>query len=274
MSHVALVRRGHVDQVWMHTQACALDAHAYDGDLIEVEGDVVPGMRYENGVFLISPPRITPEQIKREAVRRADGVFPRAVQPMLAAQGGQIAQAMTEYLTGVHDTAQAFLALDAAPQDFCSDHHWPPVPSLAASSIPVAVPMLSAPSSPQEVTVRVVSEAKPITIEHVTDVNPSVTSPVSSLVMSTGYGRSNVTSRAPDVTTLDLDDDIAALKAGIERALQVVYDAHKGFFGDDAATHNAWLARLASFVAELRASTTEAGVRAVESRAKAFIAGG
>lgn len=156
MPSVALIDRGHVEQVWHGHRLCDVDASRLRGQLIEVEGTVAAGMAFRDGRFWIAPPRPTADEIRAEADRRL-GVFPPALQRQLAAIGGDFTAGMLEYTMAVHSQASAFLAMEAAPADFRDDSHWPAIPDLSRAPVPVVAPTAVqhavAPSSPVEVRV-------------------------------------------------------------------------------------------------------------------------
>lgn len=156
MPAVALIDRGHVEQVWHGHRLCDVDASRLRGTLIEVEGDVAAGMAYRDGRFWIAPPRPTADEIRAEADRRL-GVFPPAFQEQLASRGGEFAAEMFRYTHAVHVQCGAFLAMDCAPADFIDDACWPAIPDLSLSPVPVVVPVpvqhAVAPSAPVEVRV-------------------------------------------------------------------------------------------------------------------------
>lgn len=278
MTTVALIRRGWVEQIWLNKRADQIDARLYDGDLIEVEGPVSAGMRYENGRFSIAPPRVLPEAIRNEASRRIERVFPEATQAMIASAGGEMASRMVEYVRAVHARAQAFLGMEAAPADFRSDGYWPPVPSLEGSLVPIVVPAASpvpALPAPQEVRVVVEQKAAPQIIEHrtVEHALPAQTSNLPATQMTAKSPAHVPGSVALELATPAEFDILALLKTAVEGAIQEFYDAHKGAFTDPEA-HNRWLDQLTAFAAEVRASTTVAGVEAAKTRMETFISGG
>lgn len=190
MPAVALIDRGHVEQVWHGHRLCDVDASRLRGTLIEVEGNVAAGMAYRDGRFWIAPPRPTADEIRSEADRRL-GVFPPAFQRQLASRGGEFAASMMEYTHAVHVRAGELLAMDAAPIDFRDDSHWPSIPDLSASPVPVVVPTpvhhAAGPSAPVEVRVilegmgRGMSEMAPVRVnEHraeATYLNPAPAPP-------------------------------------------------------------------------------------------------
>lgn len=136
-THVALVgKAGIVDQVWQNTRAASLDASRYPGKLVETEGDIAPGMRLVNGVFLASPPLVTRKALAAEIKRRSDDLFPSGVREMLARMGGDAAHAVQAYVQGVASVGQDMLTADEIPQDYRDDKHWPKVPRV---SMPVPV---------------------------------------------------------------------------------------------------------------------------------------
>lgn len=273
--HVALVKRGYATQTWLNTRIETLDARAYDGELIVCQGDVCPGMVYRDGVFLVAPPRVTAEQIQGEAIRRGEGPFPKALQSFVALMGGQASADLLAYLHGVHDTAQRFLSMDAAPPDFQADRYWPRVPSLPLTSMPIATPMLSAaPSVSGSQEVRVIVDHRNQVIEH-EPVKPN-SEPNN---RNPQFGNRIRPQPAEDVhvpgaVALELaqGDDLTSLKHAIVATIQAVHDIHKGEFAD-ADQHNAWLEQLASYGAEVYASTTREGVFRARDRAEAFIKG-
>lgn len=278
--HVALIKRGYVTQTWMNTRPETLDARSHDGELISVTGDVCPGMVYRDGVFLVAPPRVTAEQIKSEAARRGESLFPMALRDYVSALGGQPAVDLLAYLHGVHDTAQRFLSMDSAPPDFQADRYWPRVPSLPLVSAPIATPMLAAPpsvSSPQEV--RVIVDHRGQVIDHEPVKSPEKDSAGNDLRFSR-FERENSRSvqptdeHVPGAVALELadGDDLTNLKNAIVATIQAVHGIHKGEFAD-ANAHNAWLEELASYGAEVYASTTREGVFRARDRAEAFIKG-
>ena len=288
--HVALVKRGRCEQVWLNTRPETIDASAYDGELVAVTGDVCPGMTYRDGVFLVAPPRVTADQIRCEAVRRAEGAFPRVMQPYIMKLGGDAALAMHAYLTGVHNRSADFLSLDAAPPDFQADRYWPRVPSLPLTSMPIATPMLGAAPAPMQPSqeVRVIVDHRGPVIEHVamsTDKigqdrtipakSANAAMPNSPYVGSSNLPVEQMTAYAPGAVALEIAEgsDLTALKAAIVASIRAVHDIHKGEFADPDA-HNAWLEQLASFGAEVFASTTKEGVYAARDRAERFIQGG
>lgn len=270
--HVALIRRGRVEQTWLNTAPETIDARSHDGELIVCQGDVCPGMVYRDGVFLVAPKRVTPEQIKGEALRRGEGPFPKALQSFVALMGGQASADLLAYLHDVHDTAQRFLSMDAAPPDFQADRYWPRVPSLPLTSMPVATPMLAAaPSvqSPQEVRVIVdhrgpTLEAQAIPNSEPTNRNPQFGNRI--------RPQADEDVHVPGAVAIELadGDDLTSLKNAIVATIQAVHDIHKGEFSD-ADQHNAWLEQLASYGAEVYASTTREGVFRARDRAEAFI---
>lgn len=279
MTHIALVCRGYVAQTWMNTKIETIDARSHDGELIVCQGDVCPGMVYRDGVFLVAPPRVTPEQIKGEALRRGEGPFPKALQSFVALMGGQASADLLAYLHGVHDTAQRFLSMDSAPPDFQADRYWPRAPRLSQTSMPIATPMLSAApvqQVPQEVRVSIDHQLRGPVIEHEPVSNPRATRAEAYSGLD-GNTTSHVVSspHVPGAVALELadGDDLTSLKNAIVATIQAVHDIHKGEFAD-ADQHNAWLEQLASYGADVYASTTREGVFRARDRAEAFIRGG
>ena len=283
-----LVRRGTVVQKWCGTRPDQIDAAAHDGELVACIGDVAPGMTYRDGRFLIAAPIITAEQIKAEAVRRAEGVFPKAVQPLLinTSAGG----AMHAYLMGVHDTAQAFLGMDRAPADYTDNRYWPAVPDVSAAGVAMATPQLGpapAGAGPQEVRVIVdhrqapapVLDMQPVTVPVRWEMQPPGSAAIRrDDAASTDINAANWRTNPSGAVAAELadGDELAKLKRIVKAAIEATYDVHKGEFAHtdaDVAAHNAWVQQLAALFVEVDVSTTVGGVMAAKDRAEAFIRG-
>lgn len=184
MPHVALIDRGYVAQVWLGHRLSDVDVSRIRGQLVEIDGEpVFEGMSYRDGRFWTVPPRPSSDEIRAEADRRIETIFPPALQEQLASRGGEFTATMFRYCHGVHSQASTFLAMDAAPADFRDDNHWPAVPDLAASPVPVVLPTpmqhAVAPSAPVEVRVVLEGMGKGLTepaparvIEHAEPLRP------------------------------------------------------------------------------------------------------
>lgn len=156
---VHLDRQGYVDTVFQNTRKVTLDARKYPGTLMEVTGEVCPGMRWDGQRFVTPPPRIDPEVVRAERDRRINDHFPERFRAQVTVFGGENAIRVSRYVTDVQRVAEAMG--DDAPQDYRHDRHWPRVPTLI--DLPVPQRVTDAPTGqPVNVTIAPVINAQPI----------------------------------------------------------------------------------------------------------------
>jgi hypothetical protein len=138
MTHtVHLDRQGYVDTVFLNTKKETLDARKYPGTLMEVTGDVCAGWRWDGQRFVLPPPRVPPQSVVDERVRRS-AQFPERFVRQMTALGGRNATLVSNYLSEVNRVAESMLLGDP-PRDFKDDRHWPTAPILDDAQVPVRV---------------------------------------------------------------------------------------------------------------------------------------
>ena len=148
MTHtVHLDRQGYVVESFLNTKLETLDARKYPGTLMEVTGDVCAGWRWDGQRFVLPPPRVPPQSVVDERVRRS-AQFPERFVRQMTALGGRNATKVSNYLSEVNRVAESMLLGDP-PRDFKDDRHWPTPPVLDDAQVPVrvhdSVPVSAAP---------------------------------------------------------------------------------------------------------------------------------
>jgi hypothetical protein len=256
-----------VVQTWHNCRAATIDARAYDGELIEAEGDVVPGMTFRDGRFWSAPPRVEAAAIRAEAARRIDRVFPSPVQDLIAVQGGPVVSAMLGYIRGVHARESELLAMDSAPANYADDRSWPVVPDMRASPVPLVIPPTSdvqrlaievhtmepvEPPRPMPTAVAV----RPVIVEN--SHNPEPPRPMPVAVARPAMVEISHHS-APDL-------DLEPFRRAVVGTIASVVEASPGM--PDAIKR-----ALAEIAAEATAATTVAGIAAARDRARAIVEG-
>jgi hypothetical protein len=168
MHTVHLDRQGYVDTVFQNTRRETLDARKYPGTLMEVTGDVCAGWRWDGQRFVLPPPRVPPQSVVDERVRRS-AQFPERFVRQMTALGGRNATLVSNYLSEVNRVAESMLLGDP-PRDFKDDRHWPTPPVLDDVSVPVRV-QDGVPSAPVTVNIAPVinttqAEPKALVVHH------------------------------------------------------------------------------------------------------------
>lgn len=171
MTHtVELDRQGYVVTVLLNTKKETLDARKYPGTLMEVTGDVCAGWRWDGQRFVLPPPRVPPQSVVDERVRRS-AQFPERFVRQMTALGGRNATLVSNYLSEVNRVAESMLLGDP-PRDFKDDRHWPSPPILDDAQVPVRVHDVPSVSAPP-VTVNIapvinapVAEPKALVVHH------------------------------------------------------------------------------------------------------------
>lgn len=278
--HTALVRRGYVEQVWLHTPKASIDARAHDGALVETRGDVAPGMRFVDGAFVLAPPKIRNEVIAAEAQRRIDGVFPSGVRNMLAGLGGAPAVIMQRYVTEVHRTAEAFMLAETVPTTFRDNAYWPSVPDLGP--VPVASPDAAlASQTPPPINIHVAPVINSQAADRSTE--PIVINPPQVVVRQQEAARDGVVGVAPRAVPafsedaapvrpkFDGHESLDAWKAALVEATQATYEQHKE--GLSAVARARFLETMADFAAQIIEAETAEGVEAAKASLMRFIEG-
>lgn len=255
MVHTVLLdHAGYVVQLWQDTRAATLDARKYPGTLMEVDGPIAPGYRWDGQRFVLPPPRIPVEAVADERQRRIETYFPERFRAQVTALGGDNAVRMHRYVTEVHKVSER-MTLDEPPQDFKDDHHWPTPPIMADMPVPVR----HHEAAPVHVTVAPVINAQPVErppipleIVHRT-VSESV-SPVS----EGEFG-------------LDRNDPLYALKLALVRTIAETVERHGPEIPEDI--RESWEDQLAEMAAIATAATTEGQIAAQGQRVAAFVEG-
>jgi hypothetical protein len=171
MTHtVHLDRQGYVVESFLNTKIETLDARKYPGTLMEVTGDVCAGWRWDGQRFVLPPPRVPPQSVVDERVRRS-AQFPERFVRQMTALGGSNATKVSNYLSEVNRVAESMLLGDP-PRDFKDDRHWPTPPVLDDAPVPVRV-QDSVPVSAAPVTVNIApvinttqAEPKALVVHH------------------------------------------------------------------------------------------------------------
>jgi hypothetical protein len=135
MHTVHLDRQGYVVESFLNTKIETLDARKYPGTLMEVTGDVCAGWRWDGQRFVLPPPRVPPQSVVDERVRRS-AQFPERFVRQMTALGGRNATLVSNYLSEVNRVAESMLLGDP-PRDFKDDRHWPTAPILDDAPVPV-----------------------------------------------------------------------------------------------------------------------------------------
>lgn len=177
MHTVHLDRQGYVETVFQNTRRETLDARKYPGTLMEVTGDVCAGWRWDGQRFVLPPPRVPPQSVVDERVRRS-AQFPERFVRQMTALGGRNATKVSNYLSDVNRVAESMLLGDP-PRDFKDDRHWPTPPVLDDAQVPVRVHD-SVPAAPVTVNIAPVinttqAEPKALVVHH--DTAPARESP-------------------------------------------------------------------------------------------------
>jgi hypothetical protein len=134
ISTVHLDRHGYVVEVFHNTRIPQLDAGKYVGTLMEVEGPIAPGMRWDGQTFVIPPARVPLDAVVAEKERRA-AMFPERLVKLITTLGGDNALKVSKYLGELHNTAER-MTVSEPPADYKDDRYWPAVPELI--DMPVA----------------------------------------------------------------------------------------------------------------------------------------
>lgn len=250
---VHLDRQGYVDTVFQNTRVATLDERKFPGTLMEVQGPITPGMRWDGQRFVTPPPRIAPEAVRAERDRRVDGPFPERFRAQITALGGDNALKVSRYVSECMRVAESMM--DDAPRDYRDDRHWPRAPEL----IDLAVPHRAVEGQPVNVTIAPVInaqpvEAKPAPLEIVHRTVPDSVSTVS----EGEFG-------------LDTRDPLYALKVAMFRTIEDTAQRIGPGLPEDI--REAWEDQLAEIAAIATAATSEDQIAAQGERVAAFIEG-
>lgn len=255
MTHtVHLDRQGYVDTVFQNTRAATLDERKFPGTLMEVQGPVTPGMRWDGQRFVTPPMRVDPEAVRTERDRRIESHFPERFRDQVTVFGGDNALRVSRYVSEVNRVAEAMG--EDAPQDYSHDRHWPRVPALSDLQVPQRVVEMS-PSTGQPVNVVINAqpiEAKSVPLEIVHRTVSDSVSPVS----DGEFG-------------LDIRDPLYALKVAMFRTIEDTVQTHGPSIPDDI--RESWEDQLAEIAAKATAATSEDQIAAQGMRVAALIEG-
>lgn len=257
ISTVHLDRQGYVVEVFQNTRKTTLDDRKYPGTIMEVKGDVCPGMRWDGQKFVTPPPRIDPEAVRDERDRRINDHFPERFRSQVTVFGGENALKVSRYVSEVNRVAEAMG--DDAPQDYRDDRHWPRVPVLIDLPVPQRVVEGHPSSQPVNVTIAPVInaqpvEAKPVPLEVVHRTVSDSVSPVS-----------------PGEFGLDTRDPLYALKVAMFRTIEDTVQRIGPGLPDDLREE--WEDQLAEIAAIATAATSEDQIAAQGMRVAALIEG-